>query len=606
MALTAAEKAERDALELEVGPMSPETLAAASGGNSKLTPEEQAEVAQLELEVGPAQSVSKTAKDYALGGLGAVGKLASALYGTTTGPALGLALEKATGKKMFTGEDIKNAINPTNLKSFPSVAEMAEKAGVPEGGKLSDVVSGYKAPGAGAWYEPERGGLLDPTIRGTGATVVQAAIDPLTYLTGGASAAAKETAATASAKVLQNAARAAESLPTKVLKAPLRGASAVAQMAVLPAKGVARAVESIPYAGPYAAKALNPVGEGLSAVGKKLYGTPLQPVEFQGDKFNKTGMENDFYQAGIKSPMNLNRQVQEKVMRPLGRAKGAIEDAADSAGGRLNMSKAVEPGMAEIDALLGVKDSATNDIGLAMRERPLEWLQYERGTPATPGKPPSYSVVDSPILGADGRPVQKQVFNPGTPGKPGRAPSPYSVSEGADLKSQLYNELPDSKWAQGSSTPAGQGVKKQLARGLKNETEAAIDRALGEGAGAGYADINRAYGGAASTQRAQATVANRSARKSGQFTEYSPADNLTAGVGAATGKDTAQALEHGAVALGLKKLGQAWDLARMPTGALLRDVSEDPLAAMLMQAYTSKKLNDVRKSSPWLKEKDDE
>lgn len=62
----------------------------------------------------------------------------------------------------------------------PSSSQYMEKAGVPAGYSLSDILPGYAEPGQGG-MGPEKGGVLDPSMRGVAGFVGDVATDPLTY-----------------------------------------------------------------------------------------------------------------------------------------------------------------------------------------------------------------------------------------------------------------------------------------------------------------------------------------------------------------------------------------------------------------------------------------
>jgi hypothetical protein len=84
----------------------------------------------------------------------------------------------------------------------PSTDELLNRAGVGNIA-LSDVTpSMYAEPGEGGMFTPEKGGMLDLTARGTAGFVGDVALDPMTYLSGGLSAAAKLGKAAPAAELL--------------------------------------------------------------------------------------------------------------------------------------------------------------------------------------------------------------------------------------------------------------------------------------------------------------------------------------------------------------------------------------------------------------------
>lgn len=78
-----------------------------------------------------------------------------------------------------------------SLLNAPTTDELLNRAGVGNTA-LSEVAPMlYAEPGDGGMFTPEKGGMLDFTARGTAGFVGDIALDPLTYLSGGLSAAAK-------------------------------------------------------------------------------------------------------------------------------------------------------------------------------------------------------------------------------------------------------------------------------------------------------------------------------------------------------------------------------------------------------------------------------
>ncbi len=87
--------------------------------------------------------------------------------------------------------DVWNALKAQPL----SGDDLLKRAGVPQGGHLSDVKPGWYSDPKDEnnhWYTPEKGGALDFTGRGTGGLGLEVAADPLTYASFGMSGAAKE------------------------------------------------------------------------------------------------------------------------------------------------------------------------------------------------------------------------------------------------------------------------------------------------------------------------------------------------------------------------------------------------------------------------------
>ncbi len=170
--MTDAEKRELAQLEAQYGGGG--VKKPSSGG---LTPAEEAELASLEKQHGPGLGMKA---------LSVLGKGLDYAGGVTRAVAANAADAVNPGKEFATSDDIVNALkaNP------PSTADYLERAGVPAGYSMSDALSGlYSKTGDGLALK--KGGMLDPTARGAAGFVGDVALDPLTYLSGGLSAAAK-------------------------------------------------------------------------------------------------------------------------------------------------------------------------------------------------------------------------------------------------------------------------------------------------------------------------------------------------------------------------------------------------------------------------------
>lgn len=142
---------------------------------AQLTPDD-LDDAQLQLIAGNAKPSEPSTAMKAVTG---VGKALDVGRGAITAPILAAGLEFVTGKDVYKPSEQLQAINPTNLQSYPTASELYERAGVPEGAKVSD-------------YLPvKKDSFFDFTLRGAGGLGTDIAIDPLTYLSGGLSAAAK-------------------------------------------------------------------------------------------------------------------------------------------------------------------------------------------------------------------------------------------------------------------------------------------------------------------------------------------------------------------------------------------------------------------------------
>lgn len=274
--------------------------------------------------------------------IGAVGKGADYLRGLTGGPAVDMALEAATGKDVYHPEEAAAARDVTTLKTYPMGSEALKRAGVPEGARFSDYASGPLSPlpiigdvakfapftqfadpsPNNPWYQAEKGGLLDFSARDAGGFALDAARDPLTYLTFGGSAVAKP------------ALRAGQSPVAKTF------AKKLLETLATPAT-LARGVAKFP-------------SDTLARAGKKLYASGLQPIIEVGEKKGKDIAET-FYKYGLHGSSDNIDAISKKVQRELKGKVDAILNRVDAAGGRMDLGKAFEPYLKYVDEL--VRDS---------------------------------------------------------------------------------------------------------------------------------------------------------------------------------------------------------------------------------------------------------
>jgi hypothetical protein len=160
----------------------------------------------------------------------------------------------------FGASDVQDLIDGLKLKKhFPSSTTMLKKAGVPEGASLSDVVPGMYG-GVLA-----KGGAFDPSARGAAGFALDAATDPLTWVSGGGASVARREAELAAEKA------AAKEAERYALRSSTRGEAT--QMAEKAFQGP---VEVIPkrapldaqVTGPGTPQALPPAERGLVPQGE--------------------------------------------------------------------------------------------------------------------------------------------------------------------------------------------------------------------------------------------------------------------------------------------------------------------------------------------------
>lgn len=93
--------------------------------------------------------------------------------GTTRGLAA-QALEPIVGKQLVSMKELGSA-------TVPQTSELLARAGVPEGYSLSDIVPSMFTPSGKEWTKFQKGGFLDPSVRGVAGLVGDVALDPSTY-----------------------------------------------------------------------------------------------------------------------------------------------------------------------------------------------------------------------------------------------------------------------------------------------------------------------------------------------------------------------------------------------------------------------------------------
>lgn len=124
------------------------------------------------------QSVSaapvKTKPDEKLGVVDATLRGLNTLSGTTRGVAF-QALEPLVGKQIVSMKELGSA-------TVPQTSELLSRMGIPEGYSLSDIVPSMFTPSGKEWTKFQKGGFLDPSVRGVAGLVGDIALDPSTYL----------------------------------------------------------------------------------------------------------------------------------------------------------------------------------------------------------------------------------------------------------------------------------------------------------------------------------------------------------------------------------------------------------------------------------------
>jgi hypothetical protein len=289
---------------------------------SKFTPEQMTQYEDYIRKQMPVESPSMLQKivtsapvDYTLRGLdyaGGLGRLAaSGLVNAAQYPFTGESLNKET--------DILDALKG----HAPSTSEYMKRAGVEDLGALSDVIPGaYSETGEG--LRLKKGGLLDPTGRGTIGMAGDVAFDPLTYLTLGGSAVAK------AGKV-----------------------------------------------GKVAEKVLKPTANIAESTGKSIYKSGLKSIDQQAMKYGKEPVSDTLMKYGISgSAESIYKQMDDLAETLVGQQKDILSRATQ-AGGQANMSKAMQGTIDKIAELRATKDPMLQPVADALEAEVVKYTKLD-------------------------------------------------------------------------------------------------------------------------------------------------------------------------------------------------------------------------------------
>ncbi len=187
-----------------------------------------------------------------------------------------------------TGEDLGVNLMDVLKGETPSSNELMKRAGVPEGGKLSDVLPGYAEPGPDvSMFRPEKGGMLDPTLRGTGGFAADVAVDPLTYISMGVAPLLKKGLAAGGGKAV--AAKAAD-------------------------------------------VALNPLGKMVESGGEKLFKSGLKKVDTRAIEKGGEAVSPYLLERGIWGTQSQIAEGMDKQLAKLAEERAALYGSLDKAG----------------------------------------------------------------------------------------------------------------------------------------------------------------------------------------------------------------------------------------------------------------------------------
>lgn len=549
-----------------------------------------------------------------------VAKGANSLWGTTTGPIAGKILEYMGGHPSYNPEDVLNSINPTNLKTFPTLDTMLERQGVPKAGSLSDLIGGYAEPGTKGLWPPNKGGPLDPTLRGSGAMVAQQLLDPATWLTGGTSSLLKRGAPALLAEETLAKATAANANPIKKLLASFANSKAIPTLAeqamskaVLEnANPVTRAltkvtnpigealstvaspvrvltqlaenvVGKIPYVGPIATAAAqgitNPLSMAAKQLGRGVYGAALEPITHEDIKMGRWGTGDRFYNAGIKIPYALGEQT-SAIGGALTRDRDAVLKQAGDAGGRVSMEKSMAPAQASVDALK-VSDNPVYLPYAKNIQNQIDEFKLRGGPKAEiPEIPTRTETVTSPFLDSYGKPITHERVIPGTPGVPAVPETGVLPINATGYKSAIMNTQPGNAYSPIAKHSWETAREKEMGHGLKTQIEEVTGNTLGDPVGEYIGDTNKDIGALVGNKKAKVAIEAKNARLANSLLAPNGTSKVLGSVGYSTG-DLAGAIK----ALLGHAVGATAQLGTLPAGYGLQKLGQSRLTGPALEYF---------------------
>lgn len=350
---------------------------------------------------------------------------------------LQMALLEAMGKGgLLTSREKDAATHPlSNTELAPGYSEVMRRAGVPEGYAFSDVAPApirafYARPGEGSWWRPEKGGMLDPTLRGGIGMAADVALDPLTWESMGTSAASK-------AITTQSARHAARGNLGKTWAdfAKNRAAKMGLPKGVSP-RELADGLHSL----------LSTVGaptrNAAETVGHKMYTSAMKPLDRTAVEVGKQPYSLLAKEKGVRGGWGS----MEEQLRTLRDDSGAL---ARGTADELESLDPFTPGQLPPGAYPGTRPPAPTggtDMAAAM----------EKAQPAL------RRLDNRPIVGDLQKALAIELEKLGALG---RVPRQVAMQN----KSDLYRALPGNAWDLESRVSPGGGVRKMAARGIKEE-----------------------------------------------------------------------------------------------------------------------------------------
>lgn len=312
----------------------------------------------------------------------------------------------------------------------PSSAELMKRGGWENTSSLSDVVPGAYSDTGDEWLKLKKGGMLDPTARGTVGLAADVATDPLTYLTAGlGKMASAEGASTA----------------TKALNAYLNPVGAVTDA----------------------------VGSGLSKAGKGIYKSAFKEADDIAQQYGKEVLPSDvLMDSGAWGKAHTIFGKAKDKIASLMDERNALVSAADNAGVEANMQNAMKPALDHIAELRASRVPKNLKVADALEEQVNEYLQH-MGSSASPTAVASTGGILSDAA------AQSQ--------------KGAKLSQVLEAKTSEYGALPDNAYKLLTKTSKGKEGLKKLAFGLKEESENMAGQAV-PGGDKALANINEQLG----------------------------------------------------------------------------------------------------------------
>lgn len=451
------------------------------------------------------------------------------------------------------GEGLAMALNPLNKDMAPNHDELLRRAGMPERMQFSDKIPGYAEPGKGGMFQPEKGGALDPGIdRSTLGLGLDIATDPLTYESGGESAAARVLGAQAERAALRGNLN--RTMADRLRDLMIAGTGKSSGKEILDQGALRTLADSVKNTSAIAAR---PISNGMEYVGGRMYRAGMRPLDQASLDAGKPMLSPLLRERGVYGTAGGIQQDMLDRSQVLKGKVGNVMEAADAA----NPLHA-PPGPARfIDRPEYTVPGTPAKPDIVVPPR-VEDAGFAQSVPGTAGTRPA--IIPAPTFEHPGYTI------PGDPGVPdvrigGRReeipagfsygqPRPkggidmsrtqgYARAENAKLddvfphqelqknltnsiegieglgrvsgqkavqnKTALYDMLPNSTYDISVKTPAGARVRSQQARGIKEAIEAHAEKI---GRGGEVAGLNDEWGRYLTAQDAAERMSGRAAK----------------------------------------------------------------------------------------------